>query len=491
MAKIVIVDDELTMVQMVTELLRSEGHEVFPFTNGVDAIECIESEQPDLVITDLYLDRTSAFGLEILKKARSLTPPSVAIVITAFGSIETAKEAMKLGAYDYLEKPFNLEEFKLCVQRSLTFSDTFSENLYLKKALKKKYQFNQIVGHSPQIQEVIKVIERIADTDSTVLILGESGTGKELVARALHFNSKRRYAPFVPINCSALPEYLLESELFGHRKGAFTGAIRDKKGLFEEADGGTIFLDEIGTMSPVLQSRLLRVLQEGEMRRVGDNAPIYVNVRVVAATNEPLAKRVKEGKFREDLYYRLNVIPITLPPLRERKEDIPLLISHFLKNKVHSVTGKPFKLTKLTLDALTAYDYPGNVRELENAIERACALSETEIIRFNDLPPAIQQYAKTAGIKLSESEDIASLPAPEIEDNKISKISTSPLTSSREESSKIASVNSVIPLKDFLKVQEKEYLNKVLELAGGDKEKAASLLGISMATLYRKLSEDE
>lgn len=491
MAKIVIVDDELTMVQMVTELLRGEGHEVFPFTNGMDAIDCIESEQPDLVITDLYLDRTSAFGLEILKKARSLSPPSVVIVITAFGSIETAKEAMKLGAYDYLEKPFNLEEFRICVQRSLTFSDTISENLYLKKVVKKKYQFSQIVGDSPQIQTVVKMIERIADTDSTVLILGESGTGKELVARALHFNSKRRYAQFVPINCSALPEYLLESELFGHRKGAFTGAIRDKKGLFEEADGGTIFLDEIGTMPPVLQSRLLRVLQEGEMRRVGDNAPIYVNVRVVAATNESLEKLVKEGKFREDLYYRLNVIPIILPPLRDRKEDIPLLIAHFLKDKIHPATGNPFKLTKIALDALKTYNYPGNVRELENAIERACALSETEVIRFGDLPPIIQQYAKSTGIHPDSSEEIALLPSKgENLDNAILTSNSQPHLSADSKGGKSTEI-SLKPLKDFLREKEREYLIKALSVTGGDKEKAAAMLGVSMATLYRKLSENE
>jgi len=487
MAKIVIVDDELTMVQMITELLRGEGHDVFPFTNGIDAIECIKNEQPDLVITDLYLDRTSAFGLEILKKAKSLPSPPVVIVITAFGSIETAKEAMKYGAYDYLEKPFNVEEFKLCVQRSLTFSDTFRENIYLKKALRKKYQFNQIIGDSPQIQQVIKIIERIADTDSTVLILGESGTGKELVARALHFNSKRRFAPFIPINCSALPEYLLESELFGHRKGAFTGAIHDKKGLFEEADGGTILLDEIGTMPAVLQSRLLRVLQEGEMRRVGDNVPIYVNVRVVAATNEPLERLVKEGKFREDLYYRLNVIPITIPPLRERKQDIPLLIAHFLKDKVFTITGNPFKLTKKALDALMVYDYPGNVRELENAIERACALADNEYIKFSDLPPTIQSYAENAGITDEELDQIVSLPITQNSQNNSSNKTVPHSTASQDS----LTLKSVKPLKDFIKEKERDYLNNVVALTGGDKEKAANLLDVSVATLYRKLSEDE
>ena len=313
MAKVLLIDDEVTMVQMVAELLRREGHEVFPFSSFNAAVETLEAQKPELVITDLYLDKTRTHGLEILQKARALSPPSTVIVITAYATIETAVDAMKKGAFDYLEKPFKVEDLRLCIQRALSYNEAISENVYLRKQLKKKYQFNQLIGNSPQMQDVFKMIERVADTDSTILILGESGTGKELVAKALHFNSRRQFAPFIPINCSALPENLLESELFGHCKGAFTGAINDKKGLFQEADGGTIFLDEIGNMPPVLQSRLLRVLQDKEVRRVGDNVPVTVNVRVLAATNEPLEKRLKEGTFREDLYYRLNVIPINLP----------------------------------------------------------------------------------------------------------------------------------------------------------------------------------
>src|SRR5271170_3839370 len=346
MAKVLLVDDELTMVQMVSEMLRQEGHEVFPFTNSKDAIAGLESHTPEIVITDLYLDKTRPHGMEILQKARSLASPASVILITAFGSIETAVEAMKNGAYDYLEKPFKLDELNLCIQRALSYNEAISENLYLRKQLKKKYQFSQLIGTSPQMQGVFKMIERVADTDSTILILGESGTGKELVARALHYNSKRQFAPFIPVNCSALPENLLESELFGHRKGSFTGAVNDKKGLFQEADGGTIFLDEIGSMSQVLQSRLLRVLQEKEVRRVGDNVAVSVNVRVLAATNEPLEKRLQEGTFREDLYYRLNVIPITLPSLRERPEDIPLLVMHFLRNKINSRSGRLYSITR-------------------------------------------------------------------------------------------------------------------------------------------------
>src|SRR5205809_7973743 len=394
MAKVLLADDEVTMVQMVTELLRAEGHEVFPYTNFKDAVAALETHTPEIVVTDLYLDKTRAHGLEIVQKARALSPPAVVIVITGFGSIETAVDAMKNGAFDYLEKPFKLDELKLCVQRALAYKAAVTETAYLRKQLKKKYQFSQIIGTSPPMQEVFKLIERVADTDTTILVLGESGTGKELVARALHYNSRRQFAPFVPVNCSALPESLLESELFGHRKGAFTGAINDKKGLFQEADGGTIFLDEVGSMSPMLQSRLLRVLQEREVRRVGDNVPVYVNVRVVAATNEPLEKRIKEGTFREDLYYRLNVIPIHLPSLAERRDDLPLFVAHFLKDKVHPRTGQPFQITRQAMEVLCAHDWPGNVRELENAIERACALSEDHIFRVSDLPPVLHKYFK-------------------------------------------------------------------------------------------------
>src|SRR3984885_1073362 len=250
MAKVLLIDDEVTMVQMVTELLRREGHEVLPFSSYGPAVEALETQTPELVITDLYLEKAKAHGLKILQKARALNPPATVIVITAYGTIETAVDAMKKGAFDYLEKPFKVDDLRLCVQRALSYNVAISENIYLRKQLKKKYQFSQLVGNSSTIQEVFKMIERVADTDSTILILGESGTGKELVARALHFNSRRQFAPFIPINCSALPENLLESELFGHCKGAFTGAINDKKGLFQEADGGTLFLAEIGSMGP-------------------------------------------------------------------------------------------------------------------------------------------------------------------------------------------------------------------------------------------------
>jgi two-component system, NtrC family, response regulator AtoC len=492
MAKILLLDDELTMVQMVSEFLRADGHEVMPFTSFNPAMEALESAAPDLVITDLYLDKTRAHGLEVLQKARAQNPPPTVIVITAFGSIDTAVEAMKSGAYDYLEKPLKLDGLKFCVQRALSYNDAVSENIYLRKQLKKKYQFNQIIGTSSKMQEVFKMIERVADSDSTILVLGESGTGKELVAKALHYNSRRQFAPFVPINCSALPENLLESELFGHRKGAFTGAITDKKGLFQEADGGTIFLDEIGTMPPVLQSRLLRVLQEREVRRVGDNTAVSVNVRVVAATNESLEKRIKEGTFREDLFYRLNVIPITLPPLRERVDDIPLLVSHFMRDKINPRTGSRYQITRQAMELLSAHYWPGNVRELENAIERAVTLCEESTLHMSDLPPVLQNLAATASSDtVIETREGTPPQSMMVLSDSLYPLRFTEIQQESPETKPAQGEKPVAALKDFLRLQEQGYLNRALAQTGGDKDKAAEVLGISLATLYRKLSEVE
>jgi DNA-binding NtrC family response regulator len=392
---------------------------------------------------------------------------------------------MRKGAFDYLEKPFKVDALKLCVQRALSYNAAITETAYLRKQLQRTYQFGQIIGEAPKMKEVFRMVERVAKTDSTVLILGESGTGKELVARALHFNSPRRLAPFVPINCSALPENLLESELFGHRRGAFTGAVNDKKGLFQEADDGTIFLDEIGTMPAMLQSRLLRVLQEREVRRVGDNTPFHVNVRVLAATNETLEKRIKEGTFREDLYYRLNVIPIQLPSLRERREDIPRLVAHFLQGKVNYQNHRPYKISRHALAVLTAYDWPGNVRELENAIERAATLCEGERIQFADFPPNV-----TASAKPDPAEDAidASLPAP---DSGLQPQTGNGTPAPAAATSGNIPLAQLASLKNYLREQEHTYLEKVMEQCEGDKEKAAIVLGVSLATLYRKLSGEE
>ena len=486
MPKVLVVDDEITMIQMTSELLRAEGHEVFPCSTAQGALEVLEKHHPELVITDLYLEKAQPVGLEILARAKALHPPAVVIVITGYATVETAVEAMKKGAFDYLKKPFQLDDFSLAIKRALDYNHTFSENIFLRKQLREKYQFDRIVGTAPKMQAVFKMVERVADTDSTSLILGESGTGKELIARALHFNSRRQFAPFVPVNCSALPENLLESELFGHRKGSFTGAIHDKKGLFQEAEGGTIFLDEIGSMSPMLQSRLLRVLQDREVRRVGDNTPIYVNVRVLAATNEPLEKKIAAGTFREDLFYRLNVIPISLPGLRERREDIPLIVAHFLKKKIHPRLNQPFQVTRQAMQALCAHDWPGNVRELENAIERACALADTATIHLEDLPPGFAREAAelapvgiptdTPATATKSSDTVFPLPK-DVAPNAVNHISA-------------ATMSPLGHLKNFLREQELAYLNRALAQSGGDKDKASELLGISLATLYRKLSPD-
>jgi two-component system response regulator AtoC len=488
MAKVVLVDDDLTMVQMVAELLRQEGHEVFPFTNGNAALAALTEHSPDLVITDLYFDKTRAHGIEILEKARELNPPAIVIVITGFGTIETAVDAMKKGAFDYLEKPFKVDSLKICVQRALSYNAAITESAYLRKQLRKTWQFGQIIGAAPKMQDVFRMIERVADTDSTILVLGESGTGKELVARALHFNSRRQLAPFVPINCSALPENLLESELFGHRRGSFTGAINDKKGLFQEADGGTIFLDEVGSMPPVLQSRLLRVVQEREVRRVGDNTPIFVNVRVVAATNEPLEKRIKEGTFREDLYYRLNVIPIPLPSLRERREDIPLLVAHFMKGKINGRTNRPYQITREAMEVLCEYGWPGNVRELENAMERAATLCEGEIIQARDLPPSVLANSK---VKPAGSGDETAATLPTVPDSALYPLHGQNAAGVANSAPEQIPLNQTTSLKTYLREQEQTYMNKVLQQCDGDKEKTALLLGVSLATLYRKLSGEE
>jgi len=479
MSKILVVDDEITMIQITSELLRAEGHEVFPCSNIEAATALLEAHKPELVVTDLYLEKSKPVGLTVLAKARALNPPAVVIVITGFATVQTAVDAMKAGAFDYLQKPFNLEDFKLTIHRALSYNEAVSENVYLKRQLKHQYRFDQIVGLSPAMQEVFKMVERVADTDSTVLILGESGTGKELIARALHFNSRRQFAPFIPINCAALPENLLESELFGHCKGAFTGALNDKKGLFEEADGGTIFLDEIGSMPALLQSRLLRVLQDREVRRVGENNAIHVNVRVLAATNEPLEKKIKAGTFREDLYYRLNVIPIELPPLRARRDDIPLLVARFLRDKIHARTGQPFQVTRQAMSALAAYDWPGNVRELENAIERASVLSDTESIKLDSLPPRVAETGR------------AQPPDQNVTDTKFFDLPAQESMSTAGQAHLGQTAPQPAHLKDFMRQQELTFINRALTQSGGDKEKAAQILGISLATLYRRLSAEE
>ena len=450
MAKIIIIDDEPAMVEVMVTLCREKGHQVFPFGSAPKAIEQLDTISPQVVIADIKMETMT--GFDVLRHVREHHRQTAVILITAYASVETAVEAMKMGAYDYVTKPFKIDELQMTVQRALDYQAALRENTYLRKELKNRYRFENIIGTSRSMQLVYNLINKVADTDSTVLIQGESGTGKELVARGLHFNSNRQHHPFVAINCSALPENLLESELFGHKKGAFTGAVADKRGLFEEANLGTIFLDEVNSMAPALQTKLLRVLQEREVRRVGDNKNVPVNVRVVGATNEVLQGKMKDGTFREDLYYRLAVIPIEIPALRERLEDVPLLVNHFLQKQAGSSGGAPKKIDAKAVDILCHYDYPGNVRELENAIERACALCDDEMILPSDLPPQI--VAAAAGAK----EDHA--------------VSTMPVGQKLDE---------------FVQGQERGYIDATLNHCGGSREKAASMLGISMATLYRKV----
>src|SRR5678809_1163605 len=348
MAKIVIIDDEPAMVEVIVTLCREKGHQVFPFNSAPKAVEQMDSIQPHVVIADIRMETMT--GFDVLRHVREHLRQTAVILITAYASVETAVEAMKMGAYDYVTKPFKIDELQMTVQRALDYQAALRENVYLRKELKNKYKFENIIGTSQKMQLVYSLINKVADTDSTVLIQGESGTGKELVARGLHFNSNRQHHPFVAINCSALPENLLESELFGHKKGAFTGAVSDKRGLFEEAEQGTIFLDEINSMALSLQTKLLRVLQERQLRRVGDTKTIPINVRVLAATNEALHEKIKVGQFREDLYYRLCVIPIEMPSLRERLDDIPLLVNHFLQKNAAQTGTEPKKIEQKAVE---------------------------------------------------------------------------------------------------------------------------------------------
>jgi len=450
MARILIIDDEPAMVDVISTLCRELGHQAFPFNSAARAIEALPGTMPQVIIADIKME--SVGGFDVLRASRDLTPTPAVIMVTGYASVETAVEAMKLGAYDYVTKPFKIDDLQMTIQRALDFQCAVRENDYLKKELKDRYKFENIIGTSSKMQEVYNLIAKVADTDSTILIQGESGTGKELVARALHFNSRRQHHPFVAINCSALPENLLESELFGHKKGAFTGAVLDKMGLFEEAHHGTIFLDEINSMAQTLQTKLLRVLQERQIRRVGDTKTIPINVRVLAASNESLHEKIHTGGFREDLYYRLAVIPIEIPPLRERLEDIPLLAHHFIQKVAVQNGTAPVRIEPDALAGLALYPWPGNVRELENAVERACALCEESLIRTNDLPALV-----TNRMAQPAAETPGKLPIGQ-------------------------------PLELFIKDLERRFIEETIRFNDGSRERAAKMLEISMATLYRKLA---
>ncbi|MFZ5647501.1 MAG: sigma-54-dependent transcriptional regulator [Bacillota bacterium] len=439
--KILVIDDEEHMCWALERAMKQEGYQVLTTTRGRTGLELIREEAPSLVILDLKMPEMD--GMEVLKKAKEYNPKLPVVMLTAHGTIETAIEAMKIGATDYLTKPFDLDELKMVIRQNLVMSQLVSEVNFLRSELTKKYR--KMIGESPAIKEVMYLIEKVSNSNATVLITGESGTGKEVAAVAIHQNSPRRDYPFVPVNCAALPENLLESELFGHEKGAFTGALARKMGRFELADKGTIFLDEITEMPLSMQVKLLRVLQEKAFERVGGTETLHVDVRIIAASNRDITSAIEKGLFREDLYYRLNVIHIPLPPLRERKEDIPILANHFLDKLrptylVNSITDDAMKL-------LLKYNWPGNIRELQNVLERAAIISQSNEITADDLPREFQATpAKSSG------ELVINIP------------------------------DSGISLEDL----EKELIIKALEKSKGNQTRAAQLLGITRsALLYR------
>jgi two-component system, NtrC family, response regulator PilR len=451
--RILVVDDEVSILSVLTTLLKAEGYEVVPSRESEKALALLRSETFDLMLSDIRMSPID--GMELLRVARAERPEMAVLMLTAFGTVETALEALKLGAFDYVTKPFKVDELLITVQRALEYKRALTENQDLKAQLVSRYKLENIVAESGAMRHLCEMIERVAPTDATVLICGESGTGKELVAKAIHAHSRRKNNRFLAVNCAALPEPLLESEMFGHVKGAFTGASVNKEGLFEAASGGTIFLDEIGAMPLSIQGKLLRVLQEKEVRRVGSNETISVNARVLAATNIRLEALLAEGKFREDLYYRISVIPIEIKPLRERTEDILPLIHHFLRQETPQGKDVP-TIAADAREAMEQYSWPGNVRELENALKHALTFARDNRLTLDVLPPKIAAAAAA--------------PRP---------ISTVPGADNYRGKS----------LKTFLREKEKEYLDQVLSQTKGDKEKAAKVLKISLATLYRKLPE--
>ena len=404
MEKILIVDDDPEILELIADVLRQGGYDVDEAKDGRKALRLIEDDFYDLVMTDLNLPKVD--GMKVLKYVVDQSPETICIILTGYGTIRSSVEAMKIGAFDYISKPVKSDEILMVVEKALKYRQLERENILLKQQLRTKYRFENFIGDSNPIQEVFELIERVADTDSTVLITGESGTGKELIAKAIHYNSYRRENPMVVINCGAIPEELLESELFGHEKGAFTGAHKMRVGRFELANGGTIFLDEIGDMSPNLQVKLLRVLQEQKFERVGGTRTLEIDVRIIAATNQDLINGVNKGKFRQDLYYRLNVIPMKVPPLRHRKGDIPLLIDFFVKKfnkqKRKWITG----FSGEAIDCLLEYSWPGNVRELENLVERVVILSDGDKIELDDVPESIKGKAgKVESIEVTIPKD--------------------------------------------------------------------------------------
>ncbi len=445
--KILIVDDESSLRDMLAILLQREGYQVHQAKNGVDALERISEGSFDLVITDMRMPVMG--GLELLKQLREQEHEVAVVMLTAFSSMEEAVEAMKLGAYDYITKPFKNDEIRVVVKNALERKALKEENRQLKQQLGQRFSFQCLIGKSPSMMKVISLLERVAPSQANVLITGESGTGKEVVAKAIHQNSPRKDKPFVPINCGAIPENLLESELFGHEKGAFTGAEKRKEGLFESADKGTLFLDEVGELPMGMQVKLLRVLQEREFRRVGGTTNIPLDIRLVAATNQNLENMVKRGTFREDLYYRLNVVSMELPPLRHRLEDIPLLMENFYQRLTGSTE---YHLDKSVLERLYNYGWPGNIRELENLVERSVVLDEDGRMTLETLPAHLKN-------------------------------------SSSQSTEMLLEIPDKFNLEEWLEDIERTMLLKALEKSGGVRKQAAELLGISFRSIRYRLDK--
>jgi two-component system response regulator PilR (NtrC family) len=454
-ARILVVDDERSMREMLAILLRREGHDVAVAENGRAAIDLLNQRPFDLIISDARMPDVD--GLEVLRHARSVNPTIIAIMVTAYGSPDLIRGVAQLGVNDYVEKPFNTEVLRFRIRKELDRRRLQQENVLLKRAMHSTHQFSNIIGNSAPMRQVFELVETIASTGSTVLITGESGTGKELVARAIHVRSPRSDRPFVAVNCGALTETLLDSELFGHMRGAFTGADNNKKGLIEVAEKGTIFLDEIGEMSPMLQVKILRVLQERKFRRVGGTEEVEADIRIIAATNRDLAKMVADAQFREDLYYRINVIPVRLPPLRERAEDVPMLADHFVAKFAGQMKKPITGISRAAMVHLTTHAWPGNVRELENAMERAVALERTPSVLPESLPETVRGDAPTAVSPSAVAAAAAGAEAPQAR----------------------PALDKGFDLEQHVQHLEREYLAEALRRSGGVKVKAAELLGMS------------
>jgi len=451
MFRVLVVDDEESMRHMLSIILKKEGYDIVCAEGGEQALKILGKDEFDFVICDIKMPGVD--GVDFLKRLKTeqdiISQPTI-VMMSAYGTIDMAIECMRLGAYDYISKPFKADEMILTLKKAEERERLKSENLRFKQALQAEYDFKNIIAKSHQMIEIFQLIKKVADYNTTVLLTGGSGTGKELVARALHYNGNRRDKSFIAVNCGAIPENLLESELFGHVKGAFTDAVRNKNGLFEEADGGTIFLDEIGELPKDLQVKLLRVIQEGELRRVGDSKSRKIDVRIIAATAKDLMEEIKKGNFREDLFYRLNVVPIKIPPLRERQGDIPLLVNHFIERYAKKF-GKAVKgISDMAMNLLISYAWPGNVRELENIIERAVILEDTEVIREENLP-----FTKKTGQSLHQ----------------------------------IEALSNDLSIKKAEEELEKTLIRKALEMTNGNKTKAAHLLEISHRALIYKIKE--